>query len=138
MLRAWVDARGFRAGHVLCGEKSNELEAIPRLLDSLRLGGATVTIDAAGTYPHIAEKIHEAGADYVLALKANQKGARGSEVGFWRRPPGSRARPAAAARPPAPGAALAETLEISHGRCERREYQLLAACRTWGFRTGIW
>jgi hypothetical protein len=51
LLRAWVDACSLSAAQVLCEEKSNELEAIPRLLAALQLRGATVTIDAALSAP---------------------------------------------------------------------------------------
>lgn len=53
-------------------DKSNEITAIPKLLDFLDLKGQTVTIDAMGTQKAIAKKIYENGADYVLALKGNQ------------------------------------------------------------------
>ena len=75
VLRAWVSEAGISAGQVLCAEKSNELDALPRLLEALTLKGATVTIDAMGCHPHIAEQIHHAGGDYVLALKGNQPSA---------------------------------------------------------------
>lgn len=127
LLRAWVDERSISAGHVLCDAKSNEIEAIPRLLASLELGGATVTIDAIGTQVAIAEQIHEAGADYVLALKANQKGALEAVTQALGEPIdaftelGQPVLPA----PPVAGTLLYETLELSHGRCEIREYHLL-------------
>lgn len=53
-------------------DKSNEITAIPKLLELLDLQGQTVTIDAMGTQKAIAKKICEKGADYVLALKGNQ------------------------------------------------------------------
>jgi len=53
-------------------EKSNEITAIPLLLDLLEVTGQTVTIDAAGCQKAIAQKIHAKGADYVLALKGDQ------------------------------------------------------------------
>ncbi len=60
---------------VLCqekvSEKSNEITAIPKVLDVLDLRGATVTIDAMGTQKTIAAKIVEGGGDYILALKKN-------------------------------------------------------------------
>ncbi|MGV3658759.1 MAG: ISAs1 family transposase [Prosthecobacter sp.] len=127
LLRAWVDERSLSAGQVLCAEKSNEIEAIPRLLAALELSAATVTIDAMGTQPAIAAQIHQAGAHYVLALKANQKGALEAVQALFgdtaqeAAQPGQPALPA----PPPAGALHRETLELSHGRCERREYQLL-------------
>jgi len=53
-------------------EKSNEITAIPILLDRLALEGALVTIDAMGCQRDIAEKIVERGADYLLTVKENQ------------------------------------------------------------------
>jgi predicted transposase YbfD/YdcC len=53
-------------------EKSNEIVAIPKLLDLLDLKGQIVTIDAMGTQKAIAKQIHDKGGDYVLALKGNQ------------------------------------------------------------------
>jgi predicted transposase YbfD/YdcC len=126
LLRAWVDERNLSAGQILCEEKSNELEAIPRLLNGLQLRGATVTIDAAGTYTHIAEQIHEAGASYALALKANQKNALAAVKSAFG--DGDRVPDLGEPKQPSPSALKAEvteTLELSHGRCERRHYQLL-------------
>ena len=60
-------------GQLACGEKSNEITAIPKLLDMLELKGCIVTIDAMGTQTEIAKKIREKGADYILSLKENQK-----------------------------------------------------------------
>jgi predicted transposase YbfD/YdcC len=57
-------------------DKSNEITAIPLLLDLLNLQGSIVTIDAMGCQKTIAEKIHEKGADYILALKGNQSSLR--------------------------------------------------------------
>lgn len=53
--------------------KSNEITAISRLLEMLEINGCIVTIDAMGTQTEIAKKITEKGADYLLALKENQK-----------------------------------------------------------------
>lgn len=60
-------------GQLACEEKSNEITAIPRLLEMLEISGCIVTIDAMGTQTEIAKKITERGADYILALKENQK-----------------------------------------------------------------
>jgi predicted transposase YbfD/YdcC len=127
LLRAWVDAHGLSAGQVVCHEKSNELEAIPRLLASLELRGATVTLDAMGTQPAIAAQIDDAGADYVLALKANQKTALAAVQAAFGDSDNTPLAPGEV-RPPSPppsGALHIETLELSHGRCEHRHYQLL-------------
>lgn len=59
-------------GQVKVDDKSNEIVAIPQLLEMLELGGTIVTIDAMGCQKEIAARIHNQGADYVLALKGNQ------------------------------------------------------------------
>ena len=59
-------------GQEACSEKSNELTAIPVLLESLLLKGVIVTIDAMGTHSNIAQAIRDKEADYVLAVKDNQ------------------------------------------------------------------
>ena len=59
-------------GQVATEEKSNEITAIPKLLEMLELSGALVTIDAMGTQKEIARLIIEDSGDYVLALKENQ------------------------------------------------------------------
>lgn len=75
LLRAWVSEASLSVGHEVCLEKSNELEALPRLLAKLQLHGAIVSIDAMGGHPEVARMIQDAGADYILALKANEKEA---------------------------------------------------------------
>ena len=59
-------------GQVEVTDKSNEITAFPKLLEVLDISGCIVTIDAMGCQTEIAEKIVEAGGDYVLALKKNQ------------------------------------------------------------------
>lgn len=71
MVSAWASANELVLGQLATAAKSNEITAIPRLLELLDLEGATVTIDAEGCQKEIARKITEQGADYVLALKAN-------------------------------------------------------------------
>ena len=69
---AWATANHISLGQVVVDEKSNEITAIPRLLRLLELSGCLVTIDAMGCQTEIAQAIVTAGADYVLAVKANQ------------------------------------------------------------------
>lgn len=71
LVSAWATANGLTLGQVAVDAKSNEITAIPHLLELLDLKGCVVTIDAAGCQKEIAEQIVARGADYVLALKAN-------------------------------------------------------------------
>jgi len=72
MVSAWSCGNQVVLGQVKTEEKSNEITAIPRLLELLHLNGCLVTIDAMGCQKEIAEKIVESGADYLLAVKDNQ------------------------------------------------------------------
>lgn len=72
MVSAWATANCISLGQVTTDEKSNEITAIPRLLEMLELSGCLVTIDAMGCQTEIAETIIERGAHYCLAVKGNQ------------------------------------------------------------------
>ena len=72
MVSAWASENQMVLGQVKVDAKSNEITAIPELLDMLELAGRIVTIDAIGCQTDIAEKIREKGADYVLSVKGNQ------------------------------------------------------------------
>ena len=73
LVSVWATEQGLTLGQVATDDKSNEITAIPQLLDQLDLAGAVVTIDAAGCQKAIAQKIVDGGGDYVLALKGNQR-----------------------------------------------------------------
>jgi predicted transposase YbfD/YdcC len=73
VVSAWATEQGLLLGQVAVDEKSNEITAIPKLLETLELKGALVTIDAMGCQTEIAEKIHAKGGDYILAVKGNQE-----------------------------------------------------------------
>ena len=72
MVSAYASASGLVLGQVKTSDKSNEITAIPELLETLYINGCIVTIDAMGCQRAIADKIIEKGADYILALKGNQ------------------------------------------------------------------
>lgn len=72
MVNVWATANGVALGQRKVDEKSNEITAIPELLSLLDVSGCIVTIDAMGCQKEIAAKIVDGGADYVLAVKANQ------------------------------------------------------------------
>jgi predicted transposase YbfD/YdcC len=72
MVSAWAGANNLVLGQRKVDNKSNEITAIPKLLEALELSGTVVTIDAMGCQKTIAEKIVEKKADYILAVKENQ------------------------------------------------------------------
>lgn len=73
LVSAWSVRRGISLGQLATAEKSNEITAIPQLLDAINVNNAVVTIDAAGCQREIAEKVIDAGGDFILALKGNQE-----------------------------------------------------------------
>lgn len=73
MVSAWATANQISLGQVVVDEKSNEITAIPKLLKILEISGCLVTIDAMGCQTAIAQAILDAKADYVLAVKENQR-----------------------------------------------------------------
>jgi predicted transposase YbfD/YdcC len=72
LVSAWSVGRSMSLGQLATDEKSNEITAIPELLDSIEIKRAVVTIDAAGCQREIAKKIIDGKGNYVLALKGNQ------------------------------------------------------------------
>lgn len=72
MVSALSTKCGLILGQIKCAEKSNEITAIPELLNVLDIAGAIITIDAMGCQKKIAKKIIDKSADYLLALKGNQ------------------------------------------------------------------
>ena len=72
IVSAWVSENAMTLGQLKVGEKTNEITAIPQLIEILNLKGATVTIDAMGCQTEIVEKIIDAPADYVIGVKGNQ------------------------------------------------------------------
>lgn len=71
LISAWASGSGLSLGQLLVDGKSNEITAVPKLLRQIEVKGATVSLDAMGCQKKIAQEIHFAGADYLLALKGN-------------------------------------------------------------------
>ena len=71
LVSAWSTESQLVLAQTKVSSKSNEITAIPILLDILDIQGAIITIDAMGTQKKIAEQIYQANADYILSLKAN-------------------------------------------------------------------
>jgi predicted transposase YbfD/YdcC len=72
MVNAWAETNHLVLGQRKVDDESNEITAIPQLLELLEIRGCIVTIDAIGTQTKIAKTILNSGADYVLAVKENQ------------------------------------------------------------------
>jgi predicted transposase YbfD/YdcC len=72
LVSAWCEQNQLVLGQIATDQKSNEITAIPKLLEMLNLKGAIVTIDAMGCQREIARKVVEGQGDYVLAVKDNQ------------------------------------------------------------------
>ena len=107
-------------GQIATEEKSNEITAIPALLDTLDIQGSTVTIDAMGTQTAIADKIIERGADYILALKENQPTLYEDARLYFEQDYASRPTDALER-----AGIYSATLEKGHGRIDRRECWLM-------------
>lgn len=112
MVSAWSAKQNLVLGQVKVADKSNEITAIPKLLDMLTIKGAIVTIDAMGCQREIAAKVIEKQADYVLALKGNQGTLRDDVEEFFTE---QKANKYADCKP-----SCHKTLEKSHGRIETR------------------
>lgn len=112
LVSAFANGLGLALGQVKTAEKSNEITAIPELLDALLLKGCIVTIDAMGCQTAIAAKIIEKESDYVLAVKNNQPTLAQAIEGFFN----------GAERKEWEGVphTFAEWIEKDHGRIETR------------------
>ena len=82
LVSAWSVEQGISLGQLATAEKSNEITAIPELIDTIELKGAIVTIDAAGCQKNNAAKIIAGGGDYIFSLKGNQ-GTLHEQVVDW-------------------------------------------------------
>ena len=116
IVSAWASDNGMSLGQVQVDKKSNEIKAIPKLLDVLALKDCIVTIDAMGSQKKIAEKVVQKKADYVLTLKANQKNLHSRTKSFFKEHQKSDYKKL--------DHSFYETKEKGHGRYEERSYYL--------------
>ncbi len=113
MVSAWATENGVVLGQVKVDAKSNEITAIPKLLEVLELSGCIITTDAMGCQKAIGAQIIEKGADYVFGLKGNQGNTLGAvEMHF-----------------DTTNSKLDSltTTDADHGRIETRKYEIVAA-----------
>ena len=83
IVSAWASEEGIALGQVAAEAKSNEITAIPLLLEQIELAGALVTIDAMGCQKEIARDIVAGGGDFVIAVKDNQPSLREAIAGYF-------------------------------------------------------
>lgn len=119
LVSAWATEARLTLGQIAVDAKSNEITAIPLLLELLDLKGATVTIDAMGCQKEIAARIVAGGGDYVLALKGNHEHLHAAVAAEF--------AAAAEADFHVPGLRRYVTVETNRGRRERREYVVMPA-----------
>lgn len=122
MVSAWACANRLVLGQEATSEKSNEITAIPKLLELLELKGCLVTIDAMGCQTAITAQIVAQGADYVLGLKGNQSALQEAVEDDW-----TVAQQADFAHVQAD---FTEELDKDHGRMEIRRYWITDDLRT--------
>jgi len=114
LVNVWASRNRLVLGQLKVADHSNEITALPALLRALELAGCVVTVDAMGCQKQVAQEIHEADADYVLALKGNQ-GTVHAEVQAFLDDAQRRGFAGVAHQ-------FVETVEKDHGRVETRRY----------------
>jgi len=113
MVSAWCSGQNLVLGQTQVDKKSNEITAIPQLLDLLTIEGAIVTIDAMGCQRDIAQKILDKQADYILSLKGNQGHMHEDVERFFDKQKKTKKK--------AKKTTCHETMDKDHGRLETRK-----------------
>lgn len=114
MVSAWANTAGLILGQKRVNEKTNEITAIPELLDMLEIEGCVITIDAMGTQKEVAKKIIEKNGDYILAVKGNHGTLQEDVELFF--------EGMEEMKEPNDQFDYYKTLDKDHGRIESREY----------------
>jgi predicted transposase YbfD/YdcC len=114
MVSAWANANRLVLGQLKVDDKSNEITAIPQLLQMVDVEGAIVTIDAMGCQKTIAQTIVDQGAEYVLALKDNHPTLHGEVQRLFEDIKAERLDDVIADH--------YTTIDADHGRLETRHY----------------
>jgi predicted transposase YbfD/YdcC len=112
LVNVWATQANLCLGVVACDEDSNEITAIPRLLELLDLEGALVSIDAGGCQKKIAEQIIDQGGDYLMVVKKNQEALYEQIEAYFRQALGKDFV--------GPGMSRYDKEEQGHGRWEKR------------------
>ena len=114
MVSAWANTAGLILGQKRVNEKTNEITAIPELLDMLEIEGCVITIDAMGTQKEVTKKIIEKNGDYILAVKGNHGTLQEDVELFF--------EGIEEMKEPNDQFDYYKTLDKDHGRIESREY----------------
>lgn len=114
IVTAWSREDGYSLGQKAVEEKSNEITAIPKVLEAIEIKGQVVTIDAMGTQTAIVETIRKRRADYVLAVKGNQGNLEADIRQYFEIPE--------TCRELEKSGGYKKTVEKAHGQIEIREY----------------
>ncbi len=122
LVSAWAHEEQLTLAQVATDAKSNEITAIPLLLDLIELQGTVVTIDAMGTQREIATKIINGKGEYVLPVKGNQPTLSADVQAVFDQLLESES--------PSPRLSVLETAETQHGRLEQRTYMQTNVPRT--------
>ena len=120
LISAWASGCGLSLGQLLVDGKGNEITAVPQLLRQLDIQGAAVSLDAMGCQKKIAQEIHFAGADWLLALKGNHGTLHGEVTALF-------GDPAALDYGRSRGSVVLEHqggAEKGHGRIEQRSIKV--------------
>ncbi len=112
LVTVWATEANLCLGLVACEEHSNEITAVPRLLELLDLEGALVSLNAGGCQKELAEQVIEQGSDYLMVVKKNQEALHQQIEAFFTRQLGADFR--------GPGMSCCEKEEEGHGRGEKR------------------
>jgi len=135
MVNAWATESGLALGQLKIDAKSNEITAVPELLDTLAIEGCLVTADAMSCQKKIATKIQKKGADYLLAVKKNQRNLHGEIEqqieNYWSSTP----------QDSPSDVAFSEQSNETHGRGEHRrcwalhDMSCFPVAQSWGAKT---
>ena len=119
IVSAWCSVNNLVLGQVKTEEKSNEITAIPELLDLLYLEGCIITIDAMGCQTKIVEKIRKKKADYVISLKGNQGTLQNEVKSYYEDLKDDKVN---IEQDEYDKVSMLQTMDKGHGRIEMRKY----------------
>jgi predicted transposase YbfD/YdcC len=130
LVSAWCQEHHLVLGQEKVDSKSNEITAIPKLLEQLDITGCVVTLDAMGTQKEIAAQICRKKGDYILALKANQAGLHQETIDCFKKAENGQLGSTQCSQ--------FQTLEKNHSRIEKRKIQTLPASVLSAHRRSQW